>query len=280
VLAQRRAQFLAMRLAVDDAAMRRGWVWPIMPFSPRPSSRQIFGSWVVLPEPVSPDTMMTWCFAQRLGDLVAAAGDRQVFGEGDRRQRIAECALGLARGQLAQASGARRERGRRDAGSRCGRGSPSGRAHAAALARLPGEVRAVDAPPRQDAGHGPAAARLRAAGACARRGALLCLQGVGRLRGHGAVCGRRLLCVLFGLLLASDIVFYKYWCAKVAQPIIMRQMENPTQFVQWLRSVAPYIHAFRGKTFVVAFPGELVSAGALPVLAQDLSLLVGLGIRT
>lgn len=56
-------------------------------------------------------------------------------------------------------------------------------------------------------------------------------------------------------------------------------MENPTQFVQWLRSVAPYIHAFGGKTFVVAFPGELVAAGALPVLAQDLSLLVGLGIR-
>ena len=59
----------------------------------------------------------------------------------------------------------------------------------------------------------------------------------------------------------------------------MRQMENPTQFVQWLRSVAPYIHAFGGKTFVVAFPGELVASGALPVLAQDLSLLVGLGIR-
>ncbi len=59
----------------------------------------------------------------------------------------------------------------------------------------------------------------------------------------------------------------------------MRQMENPTQFVQWLRSVAPYIHAFRGKTFVVAFPGELVSAGALPVLAHDLSLLHALDIN-
>ena len=56
-------------------------------------------------------------------------------------------------------------------------------------------------------------------------------------------------------------------------------MENTVQFVQWLRSVAPYIHAFRGKTFVVAFPGELVSAGALPVLAQDLSLLHALGIK-
>ncbi len=59
----------------------------------------------------------------------------------------------------------------------------------------------------------------------------------------------------------------------------MRLMENPLQFVQWLRSVAPYIHAFRGKTFVVAFPGELVTAGALPVLAQDLSLLHALGIK-
>jgi len=59
----------------------------------------------------------------------------------------------------------------------------------------------------------------------------------------------------------------------------MRGMDNPTQFVSWLRSVAPYIHAFRGKTFVVAFPGELVMAGALPVLAHDLSLLHALGIR-
>lgn len=59
----------------------------------------------------------------------------------------------------------------------------------------------------------------------------------------------------------------------------MRDMENPIQFVTWLRSVAPYIHAFRGKTFVVAFPGELVIAGALPVLAHDLSLLHALGIK-
>lgn len=56
-------------------------------------------------------------------------------------------------------------------------------------------------------------------------------------------------------------------------------MENSTEFVHWLRSVAPYIHAFRGKTFVIAFPGELVKAGNLPVLAQDLSLLHALGIR-
>lgn len=56
-------------------------------------------------------------------------------------------------------------------------------------------------------------------------------------------------------------------------------MENLEQFVQWLRSVAPYIHAFRGKTFVVGFPGELVIAGVLPFLAEDLSLLHALGIK-
>src|SRR5690349_1889251 len=39
--------------------MRRGCVCPINPRSPRPAARQIFGSCVVLPEPVSPDTMTT-----------------------------------------------------------------------------------------------------------------------------------------------------------------------------------------------------------------------------
>src|SRR5690606_9496506 len=51
------------------------------------------------------------------------------------------------------------------------------------------------------------------------------------------------------------------------------------QFVRWFREVAPYVHAFRGKTFVVAFGGELVQAGALNSLVQDLSLLSALGIR-
>ena len=53
----------------------------------------------------------------------------------------------------------------------------------------------------------------------------------------------------------------------------------PAQFVRWFRDVAPYVHAFRGKTFVVAFGGELVQAGALNALVQDLSLLSSLGIR-
>ncbi len=54
---------------------------------------------------------------------------------------------------------------------------------------------------------------------------------------------------------------------------------EPEQFVAWLRSVAPYIHAFRGRTMVVAFAGELVVSGRLNALVQDLSLLHAMGMR-
>src|SRR6266508_2891826 len=52
-----------MRSATVRAAIRRGWVCPIMPSTPRPSSRQIFGSWVV---------------SDGRQDLVLALADRQV----------------------------------------------------------------------------------------------------------------------------------------------------------------------------------------------------------
>jgi amino-acid N-acetyltransferase len=54
---------------------------------------------------------------------------------------------------------------------------------------------------------------------------------------------------------------------------------EPQQFVAWLRAVAPYIHAFRGKTIVVGFAGELVTRGRLNALVQDLSLLHAMGMR-
>ena len=50
-------------------------------------------------------------------------------------------------------------------------------------------------------------------------------------------------------------------------------------FVTWFRSVAPYFHAFRGKTFVVAFGGELVAENRFVTLAHDLNLLHSAGIR-
>ncbi|MFO0009077.1 MAG: N-acetylglutamate synthase, partial [Betaproteobacteria bacterium] len=53
----------------------------------------------------------------------------------------------------------------------------------------------------------------------------------------------------------------------------------PAQFVSWLREVAPYVHAHRGKTFVLGFGGELIAAGRLTALVQDVSLLYAMGIR-
>jgi len=53
----------------------------------------------------------------------------------------------------------------------------------------------------------------------------------------------------------------------------------PHTFVPWFRSVAPYIHAHRSKTFVVAIAGELIAAGKLNTFAQDLALIHAMGIK-
>jgi amino-acid N-acetyltransferase len=52
-----------------------------------------------------------------------------------------------------------------------------------------------------------------------------------------------------------------------------------SNFVTWFRSVAPYFHAFRGRTFVIALGGELVAEGRFVTLAHDLNLLHSAGIR-
>lgn len=52
-----------------------------------------------------------------------------------------------------------------------------------------------------------------------------------------------------------------------------------SQFVPWFRSVAPYIHAHKGKTFVVGISGELIAAGKLNAFVQDLALIHSLNIR-
>ena len=46
-----------------------------------------------------------------------------------------------------------------------------------------------------------------------------------------------------------------------------------SQFVAWFRSAAPYFNAFRGKTFVIAFGGEVVADGKFAVPTQDINLL-------
>jgi amino-acid N-acetyltransferase len=50
-------------------------------------------------------------------------------------------------------------------------------------------------------------------------------------------------------------------------------------FVDWFRDSSPYIHAHRGKTFVIAFEGEAVASECFTNLVHDIALLQGLGIR-
>ncbi len=50
-------------------------------------------------------------------------------------------------------------------------------------------------------------------------------------------------------------------------------------FVPSFRASAPYINAFRGKTFVVTFGGEVVADETFPNFIADLNLLASLGIR-
>jgi amino-acid N-acetyltransferase len=50
-------------------------------------------------------------------------------------------------------------------------------------------------------------------------------------------------------------------------------------FVHWIRAAAPYVHAFRGRTFVIAFGGEVVADDSFLGVVHDLNLLHSLGIR-
>ncbi|WP_045224277.1 amino-acid N-acetyltransferase [Methyloterricola oryzae] len=50
-------------------------------------------------------------------------------------------------------------------------------------------------------------------------------------------------------------------------------------FVRWFRDSSPYIHAHRGRTFVVSFGGEALADGLFANLVHDFALLNSLGIR-
>ncbi len=71
---------------------------------------------------------------------------------------------------------------------------------------------------------------------------------------------------------------------------IVAPMNNPTspprrrkahdqQFVDWFRSTTPYINAFGGRVFVVAFGGEVVDSPTFTGLVHDFNLLESLGVR-
>ena len=64
-----------------------------------------------------------------------------------------------------------------------------------------------------------------------------------------------------------------------ASAVSRHNLAEPQAFVRWFRSVAPYIHAFGGRTFVIAFGGEVVDEGQFVALAHDLNLLASLEVR-
>ncbi|MEJ2435178.1 MAG: amino-acid N-acetyltransferase, partial [Pseudolabrys sp.] len=50
-------------------------------------------------------------------------------------------------------------------------------------------------------------------------------------------------------------------------------------FVRWFRDSSPYINAFRGRTFVVAFGGEVLEDRQFATLVHDIALLNSLGVQ-
>ncbi len=59
----------------------------------------------------------------------------------------------------------------------------------------------------------------------------------------------------------------------------MNKTPQHPQFVDWFRQSSPYIHAFRGRMFVVAFGGDVVAGEGFAHLVHDLALLNSLGIK-
>ena len=64
-----------------------------------------------------------------------------------------------------------------------------------------------------------------------------------------------------------------------ASNIKLAATDQPQLFVNWFRSATPYIHAFGGCTFVIAFGGEVVNEQQFVALSHDLNLLASLEVR-
>ncbi len=54
---------------------------------------------------------------------------------------------------------------------------------------------------------------------------------------------------------------------------------NNQQFIDWFRLASPYIHAHRGRTFVISFGGEALQSTDFANLTHDIALLSSLGVR-
>ena len=81
------------------------------------------------------------------------------------------------------------------------------------------------------------------------------------------------------VIASEKIVNYTIFNKKPLETPSAPSLNRPQEFVSWFRSVAPYIHAFGGKTFVIAFGGEVVDDGQFISLSHDLNLLTSLEVR-
>lgn len=68
-----------------------------------------------------------------------------------------------------------------------------------------------------------------------------------------------------------------------SQRVLPQDMTNQTQgndeAINWFRAASPYINAHRGKTLVLAVPGNTLNSDLLPTLTHDLTLLSHIGLR-
>jgi amino-acid N-acetyltransferase len=56
--------------------------------------------------------------------------------------------------------------------------------------------------------------------------------------------------------------------SKAAAENTRTQSADDARLVAWVRQAAPYIHAFRGRTFVIAFGGEVLQGDDAGLRAQ------------
>ena len=96
-------------------------------------------------------------------------------------------------------------------------------------------------------------------------------------------CNEPLLRKIADALHTTPANLYQSTTPHVAENRVPYQVQQQSfaakDFVQWFRSATPYIHAFGGRTFVIAFGGEVVSEAQFIALSHDLNLLASLEVR-
>lgn len=68
-------------------------------------------------------------------------------------------------------------------------------------------------------------------------------------------------------------------CGPIEPNTTVHVNSSNAHFLQWFRHVSPYIHAHRGKTFVVMIPGDCLAQANIANIISDIAILHSLGVR-